>query len=96
MTKWHDFQEEFGDILGLEKRISLKNALMYAGEDFKGQEHDALYDARNTAELFMITRIEEKKNKALARVIDFLHPTEFTCALGDMIDFGSLLSAVEC
>jgi len=94
MEKWNDFQEEFGEILGLERRVSLKNALMYAGEDFKGQEHDALYDARNTAELFMITRVDEKKNKALSKVIDYLTPKEHKYTIGDVIDFGSLMAAM--
>lgn len=94
MNKWYDFQEEFGEILGLERRVSLKNALMYAGEDFVGDEHDALYDARNTAELFSITKIEAKKEKALQKVIDILHPKETCVTLGDLFDFSQFCSAV--
>lgn len=96
MSQWYDFQLEFGKILGLKDQISLKNALMYAGEDFVGREHDALYDARNTAELFAITRVEEKTKKALAKVIDALTPQKKTAQLGELIDFTSLLEAVNC
>lgn len=90
MEKWYDFQEEFGEILGLDKRLSLENALMYAGEDFVGNQHDALYDARNTAELFSITKVESKKEKALQKVIDILHPKECSVTLGDLFDFSKL------
>lgn len=94
MGNWHDFQHEFGELLGLSKQISLSDALMYAGEDFVGSQHDALFDARNTAELFTITRIEEKKQKTLAKVIKMLHPEELKCTMGDLFDFTKIMSLV--
>lgn len=97
MTKWHDFQREFGAMLGRGKSrsTSLKEALLYAGEDFVGNEHDALFDARNTAELFSITKIEAKREKALQKVIDIFEPKSDPVTLGDLFDFGSLSKSCE-
>lgn len=53
---WQDFQEEYGQKLGLCGPLSLKNAIMYAGVEAEGHYHDALYDARNTAALFRALR----------------------------------------
>ena len=71
---WLDFQAEYGHTLGIEHNISLKDAVMYAGEDFCGRQHDALVDARNTADLFGIFRDESKCQKALQHVIEVLKP----------------------
>lgn len=60
-TAWLDFQFEYGHTLGLEHNASLKDAVMYAGKDFCGHQHDALVDARNTASLFGIVRDEAKR-----------------------------------
>ena len=54
LVGWSDFQKEYGEKLHLDNQVSLKNAVMYAGIDFEGHEHDALDDARNTAELLKI------------------------------------------
>lgn len=86
---WLDFQEEYEKVLGLERNISLKDAIMYAGEDFHGHQHDALVDARNTACLFGIVRDEEKCEKALKHVIEVLKP-KTEVSLGDMFDFSGL------
>lgn len=87
MGKWVDFQHEFGEQLGLGGQVSLKNALNYAGLDFKGAEHDALFDARNTAELLTIARVEEKRKLTLDKIAEVLHPTHLTTTLGSMLDF---------
>ena len=86
---WLDFQAEYEKVLGLERNISLKDAIMYAGEDFHGHQHDALVDARNTACLFGIVRDEEKCEKALKHVIEVLKP-KTEVSLGDMFDFSGL------
>lgn len=94
IENWYDFQHEFGEILGLSRQVSLENALMYAGEEFVGDMHDALYDARNTAELFSITRVEEKKQRTLDKVVKMLHPEESKCTMGDLFDFSSIMAGV--
>lgn len=87
---WCDFQKEFGETLGLERRLSLKNALMYAGVDFKGKEHNALFDARNTATLVTIVRTPELCKQALENVINALTPKPINTSLGEMFDFSQL------
>lgn len=83
---WVDFQAEYGEKLGLERDISLKDAIMYAGEDFCGHQHDALVDARNTAALLGLVRDEERCQKALEHVIEVLKPKQ-SVSLGEMFDF---------
>ena len=53
-NEWEDFQREFDVNLGFERQLSLRTALEMAGISFVGREHDALDDARNTAELFQV------------------------------------------
>lgn len=89
-TNWYDFQKEFGETLGLERQLSLKKALMYAGIDFEGKEHDALFDARNTATLVTIVRTPELCKQALDNVINALTPKSINVSLGDMFDFSQL------
>ena len=91
MDSWYDFQEEFGQVVGLENSVSLETAISFAGVDFDGRQHDALNDARNTAHLFRIIRNPEENREALEKVISYLKPKEEagTC-LGDLFDFGKL------
>lgn len=72
-----------------ESNISLKDAVMYAGEDFCGRQHDALVDARNTADLFGIVRDENKCQKALQHVIEALQPQN-NFSIGDLFDFSAI------
>ncbi len=92
LENWFDFQKEYVEKLGLERIMSLKKALYYAGIDFEGHMHDALCDAKNTAELFAIVRNEERCNKVLSAVMDALKPKQICNTLGDMIDFGALMA----
>ena len=92
LLKWFDFQKEYTDKLGLERIISLEKAMNYAGVEFKGHMHDALCDAKNTAELFAIVRDEERCNKVLKAVMDAFKPKNVSGTLGDMIDFGLLMA----
>lgn len=56
--------------------------------------HDALCDAKNTAELFAIVRNEERCNVVLKAVMDALKPKNVCSTLGDMIDFGALMAQI--
>lgn len=51
--------------------MSLEKALDYAGIEFEGHMHDALCDAKNTAELFAIVYNEERCNVVLKAVMMF-------------------------
>ncbi|PWT28756.1 3'-5' exonuclease [Butyrivibrio fibrisolvens] len=85
--KWSDFQAEFDAHLGFEKQVSLKTALDMAGVDFSGREHDALDDARNTAELLFIFKDEALFDKTLRKIKEFMEPKSVGGTLGDMFDF---------
>ena len=91
LQDWADFQEEYGEKLGMDRALSLKDAVMYAGVDFEGRPHDALCDARNTATLLEIVRTPEKCSQALAHVIEALTPKTVGSTLGEMFNFGELL-----
>ena len=90
LSNWFDLQKEFGDKLNLSNAVSLKNAVMYAGIDFEGTEHDALDDARNTAILLKTIRIPELCEAALKYVLESLNPAPISTSLGNMIDFTEL------
>lgn len=92
LKKWFDFQKEYTEKLGLERIMSLEKALDYAGVAFEGHMHDALCDAKNTAELFAIVRNEERCNVVLKTVMEVLRPKKICSTLGDMIDFGTLMA----
>lgn len=88
-TSWFNFQKEYGQTLGVDRSLSLKDAVMYAGKDFSGHQHDALDDARNTAELVGIVRDEFRCKKALQHVIDVLNPKK-ELSLGELFDFSQI------
>ena len=91
--EWSDFQREFDTNLGFEKKLSLKTALDIAGIDFSGREHDALDDARNTAELLQIVRDEELFDKTLRKIKEFMEPKDIGSTIGDLIDFSAFACA---
>ena len=93
MTGWHDFQKEYGDVIGTEKQTSLSYAVMLAGEEFEGKRHDALHDARNTARIFKTVRIPEERESSLGKVIEVLNThTKLGSSLGDMFDFSKMVA----
>lgn len=94
LDNWFDFQKEYTEKLGLERIMSLEKALYYAGITFEGHMHDALCDAKNTAELFAIVRNEERCNEVLMIVMDALKPKNVCSTLGDMIDFKALMAQI--
>lgn len=93
MTGWHDFQKEYGDVIGSEKQTSLSYAVMLAGEEFEGKRHDALHDARNTARIFKTVRIPEERKNSLGKVIEVLNThTTLGSSLGEMFDFSKMVA----
>ena len=74
ISRWKDFQKEYAKLIGTSRRISLSDAVFYLGENFQGAEHDALWDARNTAEVFKLSKDEENFFRIMAPVIDVYKP----------------------
>lgn len=88
--EWTDFQNEFDGKMGFDRCLSLKNALDMAGLDFSGREHDALDDARNTAELLQIFRNETLFEKTLRKIEEAMKPSSLGNTLGSMFDLAGL------
>lgn len=88
--KWADFQKIFTQAVGLKRELSLEQAVNIANIDFTGHQHDALWDARNTAELFRIYQDEGRFNAVIGPLREAVNPkkqTSFTLsdALGDAL-----------
>lgn len=86
-TKWSDFQKEFDMQLGFEKQVSLSMALSMAGINFSGREHNALDDARNTAELLQLFKDKELFDRTLKKIEEFMKPKPLGSTLGNLFDF---------
>lgn len=88
--KWIDFQQEYGLRIGRNRKTSLPEAVMFAGEDFEGRHHDALFDARNTAELLRIVRKPDQCKKALGTVIEALKEKPVGVIIGELFNLNEL------
>lgn len=88
-NEWNDFQMQFDGHLGFERRVSLKMALEMAGIEFTGRQHDALDDARNTAELLHLFMDKELFDSTLRKIEGIMKPTPLENTLGNMIDFSA-------
>ncbi len=96
LANWRDLQAMYSEKLGLETKPSLEKALNDIGTVFEGKKHDALWDARNTADILRALNDEkelELLRKAICDVVT--QEEELTASLGSMIDFGKLMEAVE-
>lgn len=91
LDKWCDFQKLFSGQVGLKKPMSLQNAIEAVGREFAGRAHDALTDAVNTAELFVVSRDDEETKKMIELLKKTRKPqASLQTALGDIIDFKSM------
>lgn len=93
----HIYQWSESDYEQIAKELELKriclnaeDAVMYAGVDFSGKEHDALDDAKNTATLLRIVRIPELCKMALENVIEAFNTEPIGTPLGDLFHFDEL------
>ena len=87
----------FGDMLGIEQRVSLKHAINAIQADFDGDAHDALWDARNTAKIFVLSKNEAEFQRIMGPVIEAFKPAEpMTSTLADLFpDMAKLLATAE-
>lgn len=81
---WNDFQEEYSRLLGIEKKIRLKQAVSAADYEFKGAQHTALADAVNTAEILRLSKDPEQFERVMKPVLDLFRPAEQQATLLDM------------
>lgn len=86
--RWIDFQKEFGKMLGIGRKVSLKDAVNAIGAEFEGQQHDAFWDARNTAEIYRLSLDRRKFDQVMKPLVDLFKPRKkLSTSLGDL--FGS-------
>lgn len=91
LSHWKDFQREFSDLLGIHQVIALDRAMNAAGKRFEGKMHDALWDARNTAFLFALSRDRENFRKTMEPILQLLAPRKpMTYSLGDAVNLSSI------
>lgn len=88
---WVDYQVEFGRLLGIGKKVSLMDAVHAIGEQFEGHQHDALWDARNTADIYRTSLDRKKFNAVMQPLVDLFRPEKHLgTSLGEL--FGSEFS----
>lgn len=81
---WVDFQEKYSQMLGIEKKIKLKQAVMSADYEFVGAQHTALADAVNTAEILRLSKKPEEFERVMKPVLDLFRPDNTQETLFDM------------
>lgn len=94
IDNWMDFQNEYIVKLGLGRVVSLEKALNYAGIEFQGKQHDALDDAKNTADLFKIIRDSSLFEEHLHIVKEALESKPMVNTLGSMFDFAKIARVI--
>ena len=88
MSHWTDFQKEYRSLFPIRKIMSLDKALELVGIDFEGRAHDALDDARMTANLYRYVNDDEQFAVLQKKVEELFTPSEFT--FGDLIDLSGI------
>ena len=83
-VSWNDFQQEYSQLLGIEKKIKLKQAVAAADYEFTGAEHTALSDAVNTAEILSLSKDKAKFEKVMKPVLDLFRTESGENTLLDM------------
>ena len=89
---WYDLQKMFGDALGIDRQIALEHAVVGLDMVFEGNQHTALDDAINTANVFRIMQQEDIKSRYKNIVELFAQTDELTFSIGSM--FGDLLKQI--
>lgn len=96
-ANWNDFQEEYSRLLGIEKKIKLKQAVAAADYNFTGAAHTALADAVNTAEILRLSKDKEKFERVMKPVLDLFRADKQEDTLLDLCPefFASFKAAQE-
>ncbi len=81
---WIDFQQEYSELLGIRKKIKLDQAVSAADYEFTGDQHTALADAVNTAEILRLSKDKETFERVMKPVLDLFRPEKEEPTLLDM------------
>lgn len=91
---WVDLQKSFSDAIGIEKQVSLSNAVKGIGREFEGIEHSAIDDAANTAYIYQEMQATNFKEK-YKDLLDLFKPSEeLTFSIGSL--FGDIMKQLCC
>lgn len=90
---WNDFQQEYSKLLGITKKIKLNEAVAAADYEFTGDQHTALADAVNTAEILRLSKNPKEFERVMKPVLDLFRSDKEEPTLMDMYPefFASLL-----
>lgn len=93
---WTDFQQEYSELLGISKKVKLNEAVAAADYEFTGDQHTALADAVNTAEILRLSKDPEEFERVMKPVLDLFRAEKEEPTLFDMYPdfFASLLKKV--
>lgn len=95
-ANWNDFQQEYSELLGIEKKIKLKQAVAAADYEFTGAEHTALADAVNTAEILRLSKNKEEFERVMKPVLDLFRKEKEQSTLLEMCpEFFASLSKIQ-
>lgn len=83
-VNWNDFQEEYSRLLGIEKKIKLKQAVASADYEFTGAQHTALADAVNTAEILRLSKNKKEFERVMKPVLDLFRQDKSESTLLEM------------
>lgn len=81
---WNDFQDEYSKLLGIEKKIKLKQAVASADYEFTGAQHTALADAVNTAEILRLSKNKTEFERVMKPVLDLFRVEKSESTLLEM------------
>ncbi|MBQ8006647.1 MAG: exonuclease domain-containing protein [Lachnospiraceae bacterium] len=94
VANWIDLQAEFGAMIGEKKKLNLSKALQMTGTEFVGKKHDALYDSRNTAEVYWAMQDKDALLNSIKYTEDYCEKEEHINTLGSMFDLNALMAAI--
>lgn len=94
VSNWIDLQAEFGEMIGEKKKLNLSKALQMTGTEFVGKKHDALYDSRNTAEVYRAMQDKDALLNSIKYTEDYCEKEEHINTLGSMFDLNALMAAI--
>lgn len=90
LDNWIDFQKEYCELVKAKQMLSLEKAMNVIGQRYMGNMHDALWDARNTAELFAASVDRNRFFRQLKPITETLSNSKkgiITFSLGEIFNF---------
>lgn len=94
LHRWIDVQAEYDRLIGAHNPTALHRALESVGITFSGKMHDALYDADNTAQLYVIMQGTTEFLSEYNHIQEIINNNaKDVITLGDLFNLSSLIPA---